>query len=574
MDVRMQIEIQKILEYRDIFPNEALLDIDCILKKYNRDLLIRIVNALGMNYGNAYMPDTTLFSEKSALRVRELNERINKYAPNLIDTRVCYCTQRTILELLRHILSIPVEKYKNNYDEKDLEYDIFRIVLQLNENLMRFSNGIGDKCVPEYLYFLSYVLNDVIDAEWKETTRTQLFYFFCLKEFLEKKDNRQLYDRLCDRLGVTTLKEYWCTIFGLICLYVNQQKADGNSCPYLDLKNQKLLSKDLCDYLSLDINGTYLYDTDDVNNRDNNIDYRVFRSHPLITSNNGQYILYNLPLLCERLYNGLFFDIKSVYGGIFFNFYNSKFVEQQLFQNIMTECVGDKTTVYYPKKEDIGGAEIEGQPDFYIREQNSVILFECKGIKLNGCLKDESDISRIVDELRNKLFMSSIDIDKQRTKKKKENAVGVAQLINQIELVKNGRFPLDEMIPSDVLYYPILVIEDPKIVRLGLTSMVNIWYQQLLKEHLVGIRLNPIIVMSINTLFLYKDVFCESGFAIVFNDFLKDNFEYNNDGISWTANPTADFNSYMKGKYRISDSASNYVKEHVNTILKEFESFK
>ena len=77
MDVRMQIEIQKILEYRDIFPNEALLDIDCILKKYNRDLLIRIVNALGMNYGNAYMPDTTLFSEKSALRVRELNERIN-----------------------------------------------------------------------------------------------------------------------------------------------------------------------------------------------------------------------------------------------------------------------------------------------------------------------------------------------------------------------------------------------------------------------------------------------------------------------------------------------------------------
>lgn len=51
MDVRMQIEIQKILEYRDIFPNEALLDIDCILKKYNRDLLIRIVNALGMNYG-------------------------------------------------------------------------------------------------------------------------------------------------------------------------------------------------------------------------------------------------------------------------------------------------------------------------------------------------------------------------------------------------------------------------------------------------------------------------------------------------------------------------------------------
>ena len=147
-------------------------------------------------------------------------------------------------------------------------------------------------------------------------------------------------------------------------------------------------------------------------------------------------------------------------------------------------------------------------------------------------------------------------------------------MINQIELVKNGRFPLDEMIPSDVLYYPILVIEDPKIVRLGLTSMVNIWYQQLLKEHLVEIRLNPIIVMSINTLFLYKDVFCESGFAIVFNDFLKDNFEYNNDGISWTANPTADFNSYMKGKYRISDSASNYVKEHVNTILKEFESFK
>ena len=60
----MKYKIDKILEFDDLFPNEEL-DINTILRKYSKEKIVRIVNCLGMNFGNAYIPDphSTFFSE-------------------------------------------------------------------------------------------------------------------------------------------------------------------------------------------------------------------------------------------------------------------------------------------------------------------------------------------------------------------------------------------------------------------------------------------------------------------------------------------------------------------------------
>ena len=62
----MTLKIETILEYSTIFPEKdyASYQVDIVLKKYSREMLIRAVNVLGMNYGNVYMPDTrkTFFS--------------------------------------------------------------------------------------------------------------------------------------------------------------------------------------------------------------------------------------------------------------------------------------------------------------------------------------------------------------------------------------------------------------------------------------------------------------------------------------------------------------------------------
>lgn len=559
--MRKKLRILKILEYHDIFPEKGNVDIKAILRKYNREKLIQIVNVLSLNYGNAFMPDTTFFSEISKDKIEELNVRFQKFAPNLQHQRICYCTQRTILELLRYIFSIPIKEYRDNGNEEDLELDLFLVVLQLNENLMKFSGNEDDKKLPIMIYFLRYVLNDVIDTSWKDTCKTQIFYFYKLKEFLELEDNNKLCAAFCDKLNIETLNEYFVTVFVLVALYVEEQQQKRKGCPLLVVEDNKLLSENVCDYLSLDINATYPYDSKEDNDRDCNIDYRIFRSHPLIKYDKGKYYIYNLPLLCERLYNSLFFDLKSLHKGNFFQFYNSKFVEHHLFQHSALECIGKKTTVFLPHKEDIGKAEQKDQPDFYIREKDSIILFECKGIKLNGMLKDRADLSDVIEELKNKLFLSVNNVDKKI--KKKTEAVGITQLIKQMNMVEDDDFIWDEDIPNEVSYYPVLVIEDPKIVQLGLMSIINEWYQPLIQEQLAETESNPIVVMSIDTLFFYKDIFMRKGFVNVFDDFFRFNKKCGKTGVDWILDELADFNGYMRSTYKPCKSSLNYNKQMV-----------
>ena len=98
--MRKKLRILKILEYHDIVPEKGNVDIKAILRKYNREKLIQIVNVLSLNYGNAFMPDTTFFSEISKDKIEELNDRFQKFAPILQHHRICYCTQRTIIVVM------------------------------------------------------------------------------------------------------------------------------------------------------------------------------------------------------------------------------------------------------------------------------------------------------------------------------------------------------------------------------------------------------------------------------------------------------------------------------------------
>jgi len=53
----MDIKIEKILEFHDIFPETKDFNEIETLKKYNREKIIRCCNVLGNNYGIAYIPD-------------------------------------------------------------------------------------------------------------------------------------------------------------------------------------------------------------------------------------------------------------------------------------------------------------------------------------------------------------------------------------------------------------------------------------------------------------------------------------------------------------------------------------
>ena len=105
----MVYTIQKILEFHDLFPKEKDLDVRTILKKYSREYIVRCCHVLCNNYSNsAFIPDNnnTFFSEVSKKHIPDLKEKISKYLNTTGQDRVCYCTVKTALELMRVVCKV------------------------------------------------------------------------------------------------------------------------------------------------------------------------------------------------------------------------------------------------------------------------------------------------------------------------------------------------------------------------------------------------------------------------------------------------------------------------------------
>lgn len=561
MELAQNIYLEKILEYDDLFLDESF-DIDTVLCNYSRELIVKAVNCLALTYEKAYIPSSNPFFSELTPKVRDLTYRFEQFRIRTKQDKICYCTQRTILELLRRTFAIPYESYLNNSEELiDFEYNLFKVLLKINQQLMSFKSESKNEDITTLTFLLNFVLNDVTNADWKSTFQTQIYYFDNLYFFLQSSSaGKFLLEKLCQQLGVESIIEYKQTIFALISLYMDIKRKNPRVCPILDLSAiddlAGFLHENICDYLSLDIKRNISYGEID-NSRENNVDYREFRSHPLVKISDHTYIIYNLPLLCERLYNSLFFDLKMLYKGDFFSYYNKEFIEHSLFHRSMLSCLGKHTTTFFPSKESIMSIvplpEKACDPDFYIREKDSIILFECKGIKINGQIKDKADIDEFINVLKNKLYLSSTNIDPNRRSKTKAEFVGISQLVNTIELIEDDEFNYDTQIPMEISYYSVIIFEDPKLSQIGMMGLLNNWYKQLLLMRNLSEQVcNPIITMSISTLYLFSDKFRIFGFQNIFDEFIQKNTD-----ISGKISPFADFDWYMRQRYQISVHIKN-----------------
>lgn len=560
--MKMEYTIQKILEFHDLFPKEKDLDVRTILKKYSREYIVRCCHVLCNNYSNAaFIPDdnNTFFSEVSKKHIPGLNEKISKYLNTTGLDRVCYCTVKTALELMRVAFSIPVQEYKNEGQKEDFEYDLFRSVLMLNENLMAFSH-VGQLDLATLLFANYYVQNDIINQNQSDSFVRQITHYKKLVDFLENHPKcANAYEVFMQKMGINSIDEYSKTWMSLVSLSMGYLKSGVKACPIFDYNQLKdedhLISKSVLDNLCIDITATIPYDAEDAESRDNNVDYRTFRSHPLVRIDSGKYLIYSLHLLLERLYSSLFFDIKDGFKNAF-AFYNKEFVERRLFQPAALAALSKHTSFFLPTKYDVeelnAPTEIDEQPDFYVREDYNIILFECKAIRIKGEVKDKSDITELLDLLKQKLYQSTKNTDKSRKEKKKPEDLGVKQLVNQMKLIDDDVFELDKNIPDEVAYYPVLVLEDTHLVIPGILGIINSWYKDLIDKELPNQMCHPLVVMSINTLIWHRQAFARFGFHTIFDNYYSKAAKYEKDGIHWSFNPFADFDTFMMEHYKIS----------------------
>ena len=212
----------------------------------------------------------------------------------------------------------------------------------INQIIFSYKND-GKLELDELVYFNQYATNDTNYSALHSIFRTQSYYASELFDFLEQY-NPVILSELLKKWGVTDYRHYLLTIYSIFSICHDQQQKNPNGCWILDFNKthiQKgLFYTQIADKLAIDINEVFPYSSKDTNQRDDNIDYRTFRSKPLIRVSNNIYYVYNLQLTIERTYNSLFFDLKNVWkGGGFSNFFNKQFVEQSMFRHTMLLCL-------------------------------------------------------------------------------------------------------------------------------------------------------------------------------------------------------------------------------------------
>lgn len=540
--------IPQVIMFSDFFPNEDLNVLN-ELKKYKRETLLKLVSILGLNFGNACFPEMQYFSQTNNYS-RFVKNQFEDYKRKTGCSSAYYCTYKTSLELLRYIFSIDYNDFNDTIALPDAEFTLLKILLKINEELFPdIKDAKGDSA--KTLYFMYYAMNDMVNVDIQHLYFAQLLYDKMLFHYLtyDQEANSLMYSKFLKKYGVSNWKQYASVIevINLVAFKHGIDKEKGlvpfkKELFHKDI--QRLIDDNVLEELCLWIEDYIPYDSVDKNDRNNNVDYRVLRSKPFIKGKDGYFYLYNYQLLLEQLYNSIVFTLKEMWDdniGSFFQYFNKHFVEEFLFQRVMLDIV-EKTSVvnaYYPRKEYIltneKPFEEDDAPDFYCREREKLLLFECKSIMINGSYKEKDSVFPLINELKHKLYDD-----------KKSSSVMVKQLAKHILNIEKETVDWDKRIPQKKYYYPIFVVSDMKLVQPGLMSIVNEWfYEEMNKKGLQKVSYRPIVVVSIDILYLYSRLFCKQGIGYYINHFLKKVHAQFLDG-KWCFDIDADFNLFMK----------------------------
>ena len=589
MSKNINLHFIRVLEYNDFFIEEKPIDIFVTLKLFSRTKLIRIASLLSLHYGNLTYPDfeRTLFSNQNLMHIDYLKKCFdsfyerNNLRPNDV---VIISTYRTGLELWRYIFAIHTEEFNNTIEECDFELTIFKVILAINEKI--FSYQKKDSYKKDELLFLNrYLTNESNNYNLQSVIQPQMYYFSVLLDFIPSNEvmNNAAKIKLND-YGIENWMQYFATILYLASETDNYYKHKLNGIPIINPDNIKqndqtdLFSPNLIDHLCIDEDDYIPYTNDDgAEKREYNIDYRKFRAKPFVRLKNGAgYVVINNQLLCERLFNSLYFDFQPLINGKkeccgFFDF-NKGFIEKILFRQTIFRCL-PKGCFSFPERDSKEINEKPKEPDLYIRTNNGELLIaECKAIKMNGECRDDGDFGRLLEELHEKIVLKTRNLDKARKKFiRKPEPIGIGQLINHINSIEDDCFEWDKNIPDIVFYYPLLVFEDVRMLQPGLLSIVNRWFYEEISKIpemiLSDMVCKPVMLLSINTLYLYDDFIRRKGFTRVIDAFLKDNAQFDSISGKYKLKDLADFDGYLRrNRFKKSVDAEEWLKRQLTHI--------
>ena len=530
------------VEYDSIFSGLTREKANDVMRMISRDNAVKLASLLKREYsGQPALKITQLLSSSDPhfvplyLSVKQFVERIGKER----GAEVVVAFDNTPLELLRIACSIPPEEMNevSPLRTDELQWRITKLITQINQSLMEFkAPKVTTNNVAKLLL--------VNDASYKDIHKTELKGEFIIQPiqtilFFQLLESNKKYSGLlsafCDYYGIASWKQYVKTIYSLALQ--SYEKGNGIYPEKMVEQNAEFLTKSVIDRISIDANAEVLpYANADEYESEGNSDYREFKGRPLFKLSNGDYVIHNQAILIDRLYQGLYFDFQYIADKLadkhpdIPNLFTSAFIEKTLFVGTVRDCICKCRYVAHDEDElagihQIGQGEL-GYPDYMIKSKSnkSVILFECKDIRLNAWIKEQRDYDLLERELKNKIVSKTYNLDRAHRCHKdlpKPKRIGIGQLAGHAVSIRKKEFPWDSELREDVEIYPVLVIADNRLIYDGLPRLAQQWYQECLAAEGIDNSQNecPLIMMSPLTFIKYKKCFLKHGFEHYFKQY-------------------------------------------------------
>lgn len=158
---------------------------------------------------------------------------------------------------------------------------------------------------------------------------------------------------------------------------------------------------------------------------------------------------------------------------------------------------------YFAKKKE--NVNKPNEPDYYLRHNKRIYLFESKDVLIKKEVKSSGDIEKILNVLKEKFLITNKGIP-----------IGIGQLVTSISQIVENIFEYDDFVngKNNIIIYPILLVNDRIMEIPGVNYILNQWYLQLIKDKLKdkfdSNYIKPLTIIDIDTIIFGLDYFIKN----------------------------------------------------------------
>lgn len=407
-----------------------------------------------------------------------------------------------LLKLMENIVKNYNDISELGVDNAVAEMTLFKAWLVTNEH---FRFEVPENAQPNTdNLFKAILVNKSIQYEFM---RSKLFHFQILMGasfFKYLSDHTELSIYLQKFLQAKSVQSFTEYLFILTDVYMNQFSQGGFG---FGLKDDSIALEVFFKSMSF-----AYHDKDDLRTAHNLVqstDFKLFRQRPLVQREDNTFYLVHYNFFVDKLYQGLVFDFYSQSGidvkfktvPSFLQFLGQDFAEKHLFYQFLPQCFPEKYSVKVPGDK---FGEIE-YSDYYVRDSQTLFLFEFKNVIMGAATKQSKSFSRIKDGIIEKFIRSE---DGQ--------AKGVTQLLQTIERLVVSPFHFDDFVAKGVgklKVVPVIVYCDDFFEVDGVQAILSEEFtKQVGKSRILSSSHHKILDVSLVHLHDIIDISCEAPF--------------------------------------------------------------